>query len=392
MTDQELNDIVVGVVRALKPEDFNFTVTIPEYGKNGIWDIYKFKTDTGLGTIAVRIHEGQVEVGLFSPKELSISATMDEIRKSMKRVDNLVMSKFDDDEVRESHPSYVLVSFSKRSGNPGRMFGSSIENHQSYITLKVSKGIRIFNGRYDRYYSSIDGDILEINFTAAQFAELLTTMNVAMGVPGTLSHFQRQKVESPPESPLEAAKVRSSFKDQMKDLVSSCKKKAARVAELSAQKALSVKEKGELLDMVRNLTMEVESNVPYMLTCLEEAAEKTITHAKAEVDAFVTHSIFAEGLKLLMSKTEPDVPQLPESTEDKQEDLHMELSELKKLKPGQELFWKGDNIYPPRKVTFLLVHPNGDGVWVDYPGAAAIVGDDGNDEIEVLSEELSSVP
>lgn len=47
------------------------------------------------------------------------------------------------DEKTEKHPSYVMVGFSRRQGNPGRLFGSALPHHQTYITLSVTTATQV---------------------------------------------------------------------------------------------------------------------------------------------------------------------------------------------------------------------------------------------------------
>jgi hypothetical protein len=215
-----------------------------------------------------------------------------------------------DHEERENHESYVMVGFSRRQGSPGRLFGSSLKTHESYVTLKVSKGERIHSLGYDRYYGGMNGDILEVDLSAAQFAELLTTMNVGSGVPGTLRRAFNKRVEPASETELEVEKIRVGFKKKMGDLASTCRQDIKDVEALLEKKGLVKADKEAILAKFRRVMMEVESNTPFMLSQFEEATEKVVTHAKAEVDAFMTHNVVSEGLRALAAKMEPESPQL----------------------------------------------------------------------------------
>lgn len=216
-------------------------------------------------------------------------------------------------EEKHSHPSYGLVSFSRRSGNPGRLFGSPLSNHESYVTLSVRKAEFIRDGFHDRFFGSIRGDLFEVDMSAAQFAELLTTMNVSMGVPCTIAYVDGERVPRPPELKQEVEKVHTTFKDGISDLVKSTKSRAKEIRKILSEKKSLVKDDreqiGKLLDTI---AMELESNLPFVLSLFQEATEKVVTHAKAEIDAFVTTNVVAAGLKsILEASKEPQAPQLP---------------------------------------------------------------------------------
>ena len=206
-----------------------------------------------------------------------------------------------DNETIFEHESYVLVNFSRTHGSPGPLFGSALEQHGTFITLKVSKGVRIHdnNHGYDRYFGSMSGDILEIAFSASQFAELLTTMNVGCGVPGTLRRFQNKGVPTPPATPTETSKIQENFDRRIKDLTGSTKKLEKDIEELLASTELSKKDIEAIRGKVRSLTREVCDNAPYMIESFAEAVEKTVTSAKTEIDSFYTTAVMGAGLKAL---------------------------------------------------------------------------------------------
>jgi hypothetical protein len=213
-------------------------------------------------------------------------------------------------EERESHPSYGMVRFSRRQGSPGRLFGSSLRTHESYVTLSVGPGERIHDNGYDRYHGSLRGELLEVDLSAAQFAELLTTMNVGSGVPCTIRYVNGKKVDGPPEALVEVEKIRVGFKRDMKDLASKCKSDVKAVEDLLQKKSLTKADREEILNRVRKVMTEVSENTPFMLSMFEEATEKVVQHAKAEVDAFAISSVIAEGLRSIAEKAGSGPPLL----------------------------------------------------------------------------------
>lgn len=214
------------------------------------------------------------------------------------------------EEEKEEHPSYGMVGFSRVTGNPGRLFGSPLRSHESFVTLRVSHGVRIHELGYDRFYGPIRGEILEVILSAGQFSELLTTMNIGNGVPCTIRYIDGKEVPKPPEeSELEVEKVRKGFKKDMKDIVSQIKKDRADLNKLLDKKTLSKADKDTISWIVGKVEQHVEANMPFMLSQFEEASEKVVKHAKAEVDAFITSNIIAAGLRAIKERAE--VPQLP---------------------------------------------------------------------------------
>ena len=222
------------------------------------------------------------------------------------------MSNTPDREETEEHESYAMVQFSRRHGDPGRLFGSSLKSHESHVTLKVARAKRIHSLGYDRFHAGTRGDIVELDLSAAQFAELLTTMNVGSGVPCTLRYIEGKRIQDPPDMKLEVEKVQDSFKQDMKDLAEKCDKDVADVTALLEKKSLNKADREEILKKFYMVMMQVKQNVPFMLEQFEEATGKVVTHAKAEVDAFMTHNVMSEGLRALADKIgEKEPPKLP---------------------------------------------------------------------------------
>lgn len=214
-----------------------------------------------------------------------------------------------DDEIHEKHESYAMVSFSRRTGDPGVLFGSPLHHHHSYIALTIRRAERIHNLGHDRFYGSMRGDLIEVDLSPAQFAELLTTMNVGMGVPCTLRYLDGKQMEKPPTVEMETEKVQTSFEKDTKKLVHSLEQKQHQIDEILEKKALSKDDRAKIRSLLDTAIREVGSNMPFMLERFSEATEKVTTHAKAEVDAFITHNVILEGIRAIQERNQ--VPQLP---------------------------------------------------------------------------------
>ena len=81
---------------------------------------------------------------------------------------------------------------------------------------------------------------------------------------------------------------------------------------LLEKKSLNKADREEILKKFYMVMMQVKQNVPFMLEQFEEATGKVVTHAKAEVDAFMTHNVMSEGLRALADKIgEKEPPKLP---------------------------------------------------------------------------------
>lgn len=217
------------------------------------------------------------------------------------------------DEKTEKHPSYVMVGFSRRQGNPGRLFGSALPQHQTYITLSVTTATQVIRNGEAMYFGGIRGQVLEVDLSPAQFAELLTSMNVGTGVPGTLRCIQNVSVEKPPsQEGTDVENIRAEFKTRLNEVSEKLKEGRVRAREILEKKgALTKSEKEEIEAILRTTDKILLDYGPYLVDLFQEATSRVVTAAKSEIDSFVTHNVIAEGIKSLVKKASEVVPQLP---------------------------------------------------------------------------------
>lgn len=216
------------------------------------------------------------------------------------------------DEVRDKHPAFGMVGFSRRQGNPGRLFGSSLKMHESYVTLSIRTAERIRESGYDRFYGSIRGDLIEVDLSAAQFAELLTTMNVGIGVPCTIRHVDGKRVDLiPDDDALEVEQIRKTFRKEVRQHAADMRKEMVGLQDLLDKKNLGQADRRAIMSKFESMLRKYEDSAPFMLDQFEEASEKVVQHAKAEVDAFITSNVMAEGIRAITQRVEERAKQLP---------------------------------------------------------------------------------
>ena len=225
----------------------------------------------------------------------------------------------------EEHPAYGVVSFSRIQGNPGRLFGSNLENHQTYVALRIAPARLMRENTRDWVYGSNKAHI-EVLLSPAQFSELLTTMNMSPGVPCTISRLQNAGVpEIPNDKPTEAANIRQSFEQEINEMATALEAGQAKLDEILSRKTLNQKDRAEIKEVYTNILRNFRVNTSFSVTCFQEAAEKVVTEAKAHVDHFVTSALTKIGLDHLkdrfstMSDALPErsatIDALPEQTE-----------------------------------------------------------------------------
>ena len=202
--------------------------------------------------------------------------------------------------VWESDPAYGMVSFSRCSGNPGTLFGSPLTNHEHFVRLSIGRGQSTFDLGSQRFYRPHDGELIEVLLSAAQFAELITTMNVGLGAPCTISRLNGKQVPRPAPSEVhETTKVHNEFRATVQKMVAKLNEQEAALNEILEKKALTKQDRNTLSRVISEARSTYEDLAPFMLEMFQESADKVVSHAKAEVDAVMTHSVMVAGLASL---------------------------------------------------------------------------------------------
>jgi hypothetical protein len=205
-----------------------------------------------------------------------------------------------DDEKQMEHESFGMIGFSRISGNPGPLFGSSIK-HGHFIRLSIKHGI-LRRGLNHNWYSGMN-NIVELDLSYTQFAELLTTMNVEDGVPCTLRRVGVQDMAEPPTTD-ERTQFNEEFTEHVNKVMKQADALAAKARELLKSKSVKKGELAEIIALIDHLQMQVKSNMPYIQKQYNAANEKTVTQAKGEVEAFVLHKLHSLGIEALNKQIE----------------------------------------------------------------------------------------
>lgn len=101
-----------------------------------------------------------------------------------------------ENEIKESHESFGMLGFYRSSVTSANLFGSSIKHqHTIRMTLKKAEKGRSLN----RDWYSGRGEIVEVEMSQNQFAEMITSMNVGDGVPVTIRRLNGKTMEPCPE-------------------------------------------------------------------------------------------------------------------------------------------------------------------------------------------------
>ena len=168
----------------------------------------------------------------------------------------------------------------------------------------------------DSYHSFMSSGrpYIRVAFSPAQFAELITSMNIGSGVPCTIRRIGGERVESIPDEMHvnELDRQKDSFKKQMKELSENLHKAQNRIKELLALPKLNKEQKTELQNVLYKGIQDIDSNIPFYMEMFDEATDNIVQEAKAEIDATVHNCVLSAGIKALGEEFNNNRKQLTE--------------------------------------------------------------------------------
>ena len=216
------------------------------------------------------------------------------------------------DSKKTTHPAYGIASIHRVSGNAGNLFGSSVDcNH--YVELEISSGEEIDSGSYHSYLPTGKPHI-RVVFSPAQFAELITSMNISSGVPCTIKDIAGEHIDKIPDEIHinELDRQKDNFKKQMKELSENLHNAQNRIKELLSLPRLTKDQKEELRNVLYKGIQDIDSNIPFYMELFDEATDNIVQEAKAEIDATVHNCVLTAGIKALGEEFNNNHKQLTE--------------------------------------------------------------------------------
>lgn len=190
------------------------------------------------------------------------------------------------------HESFGLISACRSNGSDGHFFYGSDMRPNNYITITLRKNCQIeydpvLGKRYTEGKNDIN-DVVEIEMTATQFAEFITTLNVGQGVPCNVTRFGRperlerydERLDSKYEYEYQKAvnmlkEHRGSYRDAESKIMELCEK-------------LPKVKKDEICRVLHKLEMQVCDNVPFHINNIKKASEDIVSKAKTEIANYVS--------------------------------------------------------------------------------------------------------
>ena len=213
------------------------------------------------------------------------------------------------------HPSFGMLSFNRTHGGHSNLFGSSIQ-HNDTIHMVLKEGVVIRGLNDDRYVG--EDEILEVEMSQSQFAELITSMNVGTGIPCTIKYLRGKGRINEADFINKRQQITNEFKESMNERMSDDEVKEL----FTTKKSIGKGDREMILRRLANVTQCIESSSKFIFDQFQNQIDKTITEAKGEIEAFAQNKINAIAQQALVEQKE-DILKL----ENPVDVNHMELDE-----------------------------------------------------------------
>lgn len=197
------------------------------------------------------------------------------------------------------HPSYGMIGISQITGN-ATLVGSAVK-HQHFISLRIHEAERHYELCREWWFAR--KPIVEVNLSHAQLAEMLFSINHGDGVPCTLRYVtgEDDTREPPPyESPFKEAT--EDLQDALHKMLERAEEFAREARGMIAKGITSKKDKDRLVFLADCIISHVKNNLGFASKSVDEKMEKTIAHAKAEIETFVDLKFKLAGIEAYKEK------------------------------------------------------------------------------------------
>ena len=178
---------------------------------------------------------------------------------------------------QKKHPSFGQLQIHRYSGGNRQLYGSSIE-HNGGISLKICQSEYERSLNNDHYFAEAM-PLIEVNMSYNQFAEAITSGMNSSGTPVTITSFNGERIEGC-QFENKRKQIDREFENKLKKISKNLSEtiEDAKVL-LSGSKAPNKSERELILNQIKNLEMQLNSNIPFIKKQFSEEVDKTIVEA-----------------------------------------------------------------------------------------------------------------
>lgn len=201
-----------------------------------------------------------------------------------------------DRETKTTHPAFAQVTVARRSGHLA-LYGSDFI-HNNHVVLSIGGSELHRNLSRDWYFEREKK--IEIAMSEAQWATLVSSLNLGGGVPCTLQ-WEGGYV---PRLPMPKSRSDQFSKEMQEDFEDAIKALDALVEEIDSLK-VSQKKKDEIKGRAMRAKASITSSAPFVADQFGEHMENVVEAAKVEVHGYTQNLFTRAGLESLAGGNDP---------------------------------------------------------------------------------------
>ncbi len=183
----------------------------------------------------------------------------------------------------ENHPSYGMIGISHFSGGDGHFFGSAVQQ-MGGIAITISEGHMRRSLSEESYFA--DKELIRVELTPAQFAEMITSPNVGDGVPCTLTRVNGKSIDRCRLLD-KRARFHKDFAKEMKRIGLALETLQKKAQEFETKPSITKADRKEFSQLVWEVRRTIDDHLPFIQERFTETMENTIMDAKANLEAYV---------------------------------------------------------------------------------------------------------
>lgn len=204
---------------------------------------------------------------------------------------------FKDGTTRTKHPSYGQCQISRVSSNKRvPLYGTANECRE---TIRLSIHSSVHNRDLNRDWYFTDEELIEVEMSPAQFAEMITSLNIGSGTPVTIRRIKGQDLIEDPPYKADQELFNKEFNDKVQSVMKDMDQLIDQAKELKNQKSVTKKALMDLMANLETVQREIRSNMPFVAKSFEEHMSNVVSSAKIEFEAFVEGKIHSAGMEAL---------------------------------------------------------------------------------------------
>ncbi|UIS25281.1 hypothetical protein [Erythrobacter phage vB_EliS-L02] len=208
-------------------------------------------------------------------------------------------------ETKTTHPSFGQVYVGRRSGHTA-LYGSDFI-HNNHIVLTIAGSELHRNLSRDWHFER--GKKIEIAMSEAQWATLVSSLNMGGGVPCTIEWHG----EPIPRLPLPKNRADQFSKEMQEDFADAIKALDTLLEEIDGLK-VSQKKKDEIKGRAQRAKASITSSAPFVAEQFGEHMENVVEAAKVEVHGYTQNLLTRAGIASIAGENDP--LQLEDDTDD----------------------------------------------------------------------------